>query len=399
MNTSNEPINKSHSGAVTNPQSETSAANQSETMKEKQNEKIKKTQSLNSSPLSKYRVETEGNIFNVATNIWLDGEDTNIPLNLPTFIVGSKNSGKSTIISALITAGRMNDIYKRIIYVYTDHVDTTLAEACHVALIRIPLESSIEFISKYFKIKSEFMSWTRFIDHLYRNKLLTDELTFNIEEFKRAAHEMKTGRSKTRDDEMSRSEFVAIMLNVYTDNIIDEYVRNSINQLNKQRPIHNQPMSDDEKTNPEYKILSHAMSFIKKYSEPFEVSVDDVKYHIEGLRFDQYDQLIIDDVGVAAPYLFPTTMRKSPLYKFLTISRHILLGTVISGQDIMQLPKYARKEVNTWLFGVGLDPEIIQQTPIPKNKQKEIERVYDQIKQYDFVIYNGLNNNINVMRL
>lgn len=357
--------------------------------------------SMNGSPLSKYRVETKGNIFNMATNIWLDGEDTNIPLNLPTFIVGSKNSGKSTIISALITAGRLNDIYKRIIYVYTDHVDTTLAEACHVALLRIPLESSIEFISKYFKIKSEFMSWTRFIDHLYINKLMTDELTLNLEEFKRLSHEMNGSRSSESlsDSPPRRDEMVAIMLNVYTDNIIDEYVRNSINQLNKQRPIDNQPKSDDAKMNPEYKILSYALSFIKRYSEPFDITIDDVKYHIDGLRFDQYDQLIIDDVGVAAPYLFPTTMRKSPLYKFLTISRHILLGTVISGQDIMQLPKYARKEVNTWLFGVGLDPEVIQQTPIPKNKQKEIEKVYDQIKQYDFVIYNGINNNINVMRL
>lgn len=352
------------------------------------------------SVLNQYKLVSKGNVLNTAQNILIKNnvtggeEEILIPLNLPTFIVGSKNAGKSTVISALIAAEKLNDVYERIFYVYTDHVDSTLAETCHETLVRIPLDQSIAFISEYFKIKSEYMSWVKFLDHLYAAKLLNDELDLTD--------------SNIRLDDMTT---------VYTDNIIDAYIRINLNINKKSKttaPNSSASSSLDaaiksagqgskgEKgplQSPEAKILSHAQSFISKYSESFEVVVDGTTYYMNGLKFDQYDQLIIDDVGVAAPYLFPTSMNKSPLYKFLTISRHILLGTIIAGQDLQQLPKYARKEVNTFLFGVGLDITGIEYTNIPKNKQRDIMNVYPTVQQYNFLIYNGLNNAVTMLEM
>lgn len=307
--------------------------------------------------VKRYKDIGNGNPLNTAQNIFLDDEDIDIPLNLPSFIIGSKNAGKSTLISTLIKAEHANNIYTRIFYIYTDHVDTTLAETCHESLIRIPLKHSIQFITDYFKIKAEYMSWINFID---KNQLAFKEEVPPIQD----------------------------MLKVYTDNIIDTYVRNNLN-INVQK-VH----AKESERSPNLIIKAHAVEFIEKYSKNFEVKIEDTVYHIEGLRFDQFDQLIIDDVGVAADYLFPTNSARSPLYRFLTISRHILLGTIIAGQDTLQLPKYARKEVNTYLFGVGINIEDVDKTNIPKSKQNEIIREYQSIKQYDFIIYNGLDNTV-----
>lgn len=323
-----------------------------------------------------YKNIGSGNPLNVAQNICIDGEDINIPKNLPTFIIGSKNAGKSTIISTLIKAESANDTYKRIIYVYTDHVDTTLAETCHEKLIRVPLKHAIQFIKEYLKIKAEYMSWIHFIE---ANNLDSD----------------------------SEPQDIHQLTKIYTDNIIDEYIRNNLN-INTPKAMDvpaakmdsvakKAILEGDNKSTPSFRIKEYAIHFVLKYSDSFDLNIENVIYHIEGLRYDQFDQLIIDDVGVAAPYLFPTTVGKSPIYPYLTISRHVLLGTIIAGQDTMQLPKYARKEMNTFLFGVGIDITDIDKTNIPKNKQEEIQKLYQNLKQYDFIMYNGINNTINYL--
>lgn len=306
-----------------------------------------------------YKNIGDGNPWNVAENIHINEEDINIPLNLPTFIVGSKNAGKSTLISTLIKASSENQIYTRIIYIYSDHVDSTLAEQCHVSLIRVPLSASIEFLTEYFTIKTKYMSWVKFLE---KNEDVINGKNYNLN----------------------------LLLDNYQDNIIDEYVRNSLN-ANKKKG------EQESYHSPSSKIVAFAETFIEKYSQEFEIVINDVSYYIEGLRYYQYDQLILDDIGVSAEYLFPTNINKSPLYHFLTISRHILLGTIIAGQDTLQLPKYARKEINTYIFGVGVAITDIDKTNIPKNKQKEIIKLYQTLKQYDFIIYNGLNNSISTI--
>lgn len=319
-------------------------------------------QKFNKSILNKYKIVSAGNYLNMAQNIFIEENDTGIPKNLPTFIVASKNGGKSTLISSLISACKQNEIYSRIIYIYSDHVDSTLAETCHELLIRVSLGHSVQFITQYFQIKTEYMSWIKFIDYNVQAK------NINLE----------SGPAVGLND----------LLKTYTDNIVDNYVRNYLNIREDAQTL------QKENKAPEIKIYEHAKEFIKKYSREFKITIDGLVYHISGLGFDQFDQLIIDDVSAAADLLFPTTVRKSPLYPFLTVSRHILLGTIIAGQDIQQIPKYARKEINTYMFGIGLDITGIQLTNIPKNKQKEIIKAYQNIEQYEFVQYNGIENTV-----
>lgn len=313
-----------------------------------------------------------GNPLNVAQNIIIDGEDILIPKNLPTFIIGSKNSGKSTFISTLIKAcsSPNNRVYKRIFYVYTDHVDTTLAETCHETLIRIPLRQSIKFLTEYFKIKSEYMSWIKFIN---ANNLDEDGPLPSIEE----------------------------LTKVYTDNIIDEFIRKKLNineSIDKVSQLMHKPNAEKPIMAPNMALKQHAIDYVLKYSDKFTIKVDDVAYHMEGLDFAQFDQLIIDDVGVAKEYLFPTSVDKSPLYRFLTISRHILLGTIVAGQDTLQLPKYARKEVNTYMYGIGVNIPDVKSTNIPSNKADEIIKMYDELHPYDFINYNGVDNVVTYMK-
>lgn len=318
--------------------------------------------------LSKYKNIGSGNPLNVAQNIEIDDEDINIPLNLPAFIIGSKNAGKSTIISTLINAEKANNIYKRIIYVYSDHVDSTLAETLHKTIIRVPLGSSIEFITKYFNIKTEYISWVTFLGKL-RDQDIIDGLL-----------------------ELKQPTELHVITSIYTDNIIDEYIRNfiNINEDNEQKK---------KKIDPVLQLIEKAKNYVRIFSKEFAIKVGDVKYYLEGLRYFQYDQLIIDDVGVSAPYLFPTSKNKSPLYKFMTIARHILLGIIIAGQDIQQLPLYARKEINTFLFGVGVYIQGISSVPIPDSKQKEIIQKYDSLEKYEFIVYNGINNSVSLLKI
>lgn len=278
--------------------------------------------------LEKYKRLGTSNSLTVAQNIIIDGIDTLIPKNLPTFIIGSKNSGKSTFISTLINACACNEVYARVFYVSGDHVDSTMAASCKVNIIRVPLQQSIELLTQFFKIKTEYMSWVNYLT-----------------------------------------------IESYTDNVIDTFCRNHKQDNPKQ----------------------HAEKFLLRYSQPFTIKVDTTEYQISGLRYNQYDQLIIDDVGTAKAYLFPSSVNKSPIYRFLTISRHLLLGTIIAGQDIKQLELYARKEMNTWMFGIGISITEIANTQIPKNKQNEIIEKYPDLEKYHFILYNGINGEVQVV--
>lgn len=343
--------------------------NENETQNDKtQNNNKKEQLAPGVSILQKYKLVSEGNYLNAAQNIQIDGIDIGIPKNLPSFIVASKNGGKSTLISSLISATKQNGTFSRVIYIYTDHVDSTLAETCHELLLRVSLGHSVKFISEFFAIKSEFMTWIKFIDY--------NVTAGNID--------LNTGAKAGLNE----------LLKTYTDNIVDNYVRNYLNTGNENhKPQHIERETNETKT-AAARIYEHAREYVKKYAEPFKIMVEGIAYHIDGLRFDQFDLLIIDDVSASADLLFPTAIRKSPLYPFLTVSRHILLGTIIAGQDLQQLPKYARKEINTYLFGIGLDIEGIALTNIPKNKQREIIKEYNNLQKFEFIQFNGIENTV-----
>lgn len=301
--------------------------------------------------LKRYKVIGKSNELTQPQNIKLDGVDTLIPLNLPTFIVGPKGIGKSTLISTILNGAADKNVYERIFYVYADHVDSTIAEACKALLIRIPLPQSPQLLAEYFSIKTRFMSYTKLRDAL-----------------------MHKGYGK---DEKWKSMSLDDLMGTYTDNVIDELIRQ-----------HNGKVKD---------ILNAIASFIKTYSKPFELG-DDGKVRVSGLDDKQYDLVVIDDVGVAASYLFPTSVNKSPLYSYLTICRHIMTGFIIAGQDTMQLPRYARKEINTWVF-FKVIPEDLDNITVKVSTREQIRRYGKALAKHQFIVYNGVLDRVQVMEL
>lgn len=298
--------------------------------------------------LKRYKVIGKSNALTVPQNIKFDDTDTLIPKNLPTFISGPKGVGKSTLISTILNGAADNDTYERIFYVYADHVDSTVAEACKAILIRIPLHQSPQLLAEYFKIKTHYISYIKL-----RNALI--DKGFNKQE--------KWSSMKLDD-----------LMEAYTDNIIDELIRQCNGSV---------------KT-----ILSTIATYIKKYSKPFELS-DDIR--VNGLDENQYDLVVIDDVGVAAQYLFPTSVNKSPIYSYLTISRHIMCGFIIAGQDVMQLPLYARKEMNTWIFFKVTDD--LTNVPIKESARTQIKKLAKDLEQHQFIIYNGVEDKVQLQLL
>lgn len=267
-------------------------------------------------------------------NIPYKGVDSNIPYNLPTAIIGAKGTGKSTMITVMLKA--FGDMFKYIIYIYSEHVDTTLSQLYHGKLLRIPMNQSAAFLQKYLSLKTEFMSWCKLFQAGY-------------------------------DSDRSNKSLVKL----YCDNVIDAYIRD----------------------HPNVSLWSTAVEYLKVHMQPFKIVINDTTYLLDGFDENQHDMLIVDDIGVANE-LFPPRAVMSPLYKYITISRHVLLCSIFAGQDIMQLPRYMRKEINTWLFGYGIDINDINETNIPSKKAKEIIQKYNEVEPYMFIGYNGVNNKI-----
>lgn len=294
----------------------------------------------------KYKLTSDNNAINQKQNMIFDGVDSNIPINMPSFIVGSKNAGKSTFISGIIHAATDNDLFTNIIYISPDNVDTTLSEVCHVPIIRVPNILAEQFLITYLRVKSNFLSWGKFLKY---NKFEINSLSQ--------------------------------MLKAYTDQNIDNYLRS---------------LGTVSETTPE-NMYNHAVAVINKYAVPFSITVDGTQFKFPGLTLWSRDLILMDDL--ANNKIFPNNKATCKLYGFITACRHYNLCFIFSGQDILQLPRYMRKEVDTWLFGNGVNIKDINSTNcnIPQGKITEIIEKLDDLPKYWFVVYNGINNVVDVI--
>lgn len=292
---------------------------------------------------TKYKVISPNTQFNVKQNMVLDGVDSGLPINMPIFIVGSKNAGKSTLINTIITAASKADIFNTIIYISPDNVDTTLAETCHVPIIRIPNNIAEAILTMYLKIKSTFISWCKFL--------------------------LKNNFTRSSIPEMLKN---------YSDQNIDAYIR-SLGSI-----------SD----NVSESILMHACQVIKKFTQPFTITYEDISYKFPKLSSTSRDMIVMDDL--ANNSMFPTNKSSCKLYGYITACRHYNLLPIFSGQDILQLPRYMRKEIDTWIFGNGVNVKDINthNCNIPQNKINIIVDEISDLNKYEFIYYNGINNEI-----
>ena len=284
---------------------------------------------------------------NNVANIMINNEDTHIPINLPTAIIGEKGSGKSTMIKAIIETTNKN-IFNHIYFIYSPLTSDLILPP---DVIRVDINDASEFLGMLFETKSIFNSYISFFRSLDFNKL----------------------QKLYEQHELQESDIMK-----YVDNNIIKYNKQIINSI--QSPYE----KIDSVINTGTKIIAH-------FSKPFNIG----NVRIEGLRYDERDAVIIDDIAIAAKMLFKQ-IKENPIYEYLTLTRHMRLFILFAGQQVEQIPKSLRREIMCWLFAKNTNLELLNGV-LQKNTIQKIEQKQEQIGKYEFVIYNVVDGVIDTI--
>lgn len=275
--------------------------------------------------------------------LYINNYDTNIPNNVPVGIIGDKGSGKTTLLKALADIMHKSK-FVTIFYVYTSlSLDNELPEF----VTRINIDNAESILMKYFEIKSIYNSYVKFFDKAKASKIL--------EEY---------GNNNDEHSVRKLTEFLNIC-----DNDIIKYNSEIVNSGSDIHVVID-------------KIIDTGEKIIKKFSEAFYI--DGIK--INGIKKNQYDSIIIDDIAIAAPILFKN-MKSNSLYEYVTLSRHMRILIIFAGQQLDQLPKMMRREIMCWILSKNTNLELLTGI-LQKSVLKTIEDKQKTLKRYEFVVYN-----------
>lgn len=290
--------------------------------------------------------QTKVNLTDVE-NIVIDNKDTNIPINLPTAIIGDKGSGKTTLIKALIELSEKYNIFNNIYFIYSS---LTMPTIISKNVVKIDVNDCEEFLSMLFETKSIFNSYYQFFKSINFNKL---------------------------QDKYANETLI--------DNDINELLDNNIVKYNK--TIINSHINARDKVE---HIFNIGEKILTTFSKPFNIGT--VK--INGLKYNDRDCVIIDDIAIASKFLF-NTLKTNTFYDYMTLTRHLHLCIVLSGQQIEQLPKTLRREIMCWILSKNTNLELLNGV-LTKTAIKKIITEQDKLDKYEFVIYNLYNGNISI---
>lgn len=274
---------------------------------------------------------------NKTSNIVIDGVDTHIPNNVPIAIIGDKGSGKTTLLNSIMELTYEHKIYNHIYFIYTT---LSLDQELPKFVTAVNVNEAEEFISNLFEIKSIFNSYYKLF------------------------HSMTEKQLETLDLE-------------HVDNNIIKYNSGIINS------------NMDEKTKVE-KIISTGEKILKSFTKPFKLG----NVAIKGLHYDDMDLLVIDDMAIAAKIIFKR-ITDNPLYEYFTLTRHMRMSIILSGQQIEQLPKMLRRETQCWIVSKNTNLELLKGV-LQVQTLKNIYQKQQQIaNQYEFVLYNAIDGSLN----
>lgn len=290
--------------------------------------------------INPFRKNIKLNHTNKTNNIIIDGVDTHIPDNLPCYICAEKGQGKTTLIKSIMETCYKNKVFDHVYFIYSS---VSIDEELPNYITKISVEESVNFLQKFFEIKSIFNSYGKF----FKKAKLND--TINQEQFFKQL-----------------------------DNNIIKYNEGVINQ-----GLDTKVLID--------KIIDVGDKIIKTFSKPFKIG----SVKIDGLQMNQMDALIIDDIAIMASVLFQN-MKNNEIYKYFTLTRHMKLFILLAGQQIDQLPKMLRREIMCYMVSKNTNLELLKGV-IPKSV---IERIYNKqqdLKKYEFVIYNKEYDTIDII--
>lgn len=282
---------------------------------------------------------------------------SNFPKNTPAFFVGPKGSGKTYLLAALLQhVVKENDI-KRLFYIYSDNVDTTIYRAVGTfeGFYQIPKSQAYTFILKYLGKKNKLISCYRFLTYSLNHDLPDDA---NIDQIKQSRH--------------------------YWDNRIEEYAYK-------------------KKLNNYLSILSYCKKIVEKYNggkdgpATTQIKIAGNNFNIGQLTPYDFDMFIFDDIAQFTD-LLGTSRYNSKLYQYFTITRQNLTTFYMTGQEIKQLPLMFREQLGACVMFKGTSEEEIKSLHIGQNTTKEIIRNLPTLDTHECILYNYNENMIEVVR-
>jgi len=276
--------------------------------------------------------------LNRTSNIVIDKVDTHIPVNLPTAIIGEKGSGKTTLIKAIIELTNKK-VFNNIYLIYSP---LTTDQVFPPDIIKIDVNDCAAFLQKLFKIKSIFNSYYKFFTSL---------------SFKSLEEAYNNGKLTERD------------ILKHVDNNIVKFNKDSLNKI----------------TDPTVKldiILNNGKEILKKFSKTFFID----RYQMNGLKFNDRDAVIIDDIAIASKIMF-NSVKEDFFYQYLTLTRHMRLFILFAGQQLEQIPKKYRREIMCWIISKNTNLEMLKDI-LTREIVNKIHDKQEELKPYEFVLYN-----------
>lgn len=238
---------------------------------------------------------------------------THIPSPALIGFIGSKGSGKTTLISRLLNKFSQKKIFDHYIVCYQGSLDETFTSNMRKFvgknMVLVEGTSALSLFMEYARVKMDFLNVIRYIDH-------PDTAVANttIQKFRDAA---------------------------------EKSVRANRQAASSRRHSGHGPDAETIFT----QMLEDT---IDTYSSDFILTVDGQDYEFSGMNRKTKCLVVFDDMGKFADILNAGSSFAKTFIGLLNDVRHYLVDVWFGGQNLIMLAKGIRRGVDAWFLGYGI---------------------------------------------